>query len=89
MLGKAPLTGDLMQSRYKKNIERTIDQINQIKDSTVSIKNLEKLDSTIKKLYAKRDSLLPESAQIQPKELLKEITNARNELNKESVDLIV
>lgn len=82
LLGKAPLTGDLMQSRYKKNIERTIDQINQIKDSTVSIKNLEKLDSTIKKLYAKRDSLLPESAQIQPKELLKEITNARNELNK-------
>ncbi len=82
LLGKAPLTGDLMQSRYKKNIERTIDQINQIKDSTVSIKNLDKLDSTIKRLYAKRDTLLPKSAQIQPKELLKEITNTRNELNK-------
>lgn len=82
LLSKGPISGDLMQSRHKVNIEKTIDKLNEIKSSVLSIKDKDLLNSKIKELYQKRDSILPDNAQVSPKGVIDEIIKIRGDLNK-------
>ena len=79
-LSKAPVAGNLMQSRYAKIGEKVTKTLNDVYDSVISTKDLEGVEQRISELYDKSRTILPEEAAVVPKHTIEKIHEIKNSI---------
>jgi hypothetical protein len=75
-LGKAPISGNIMQKRYTSMGNKVLKELDNAYESVISSKDLVEVEDRITKLYNHAEQILPEKAQIVPQkttEIIREI----------------
>lgn len=75
-LGKAPISGNIMQKRYTSMGNKVLKELDNAYESVISSKDLVEVEDRIAKLYNRAEEILPEKAQIVPQkttEIIQEI----------------
>jgi hypothetical protein len=81
-LSKTPGAGTIMQKRYAKLGEKAIQELEKSYDSIINAKELEGVNSKIQELYKASDKLLPQNAEIVPKNIINATIEVKQELAK-------
>lgn len=79
-LGKAPVAGNLMQSRYAKIGKKVTKTLDDVYDSVINTQELEGIEQRISGLYDKSRTMLPEDAAIVPKNTIEKIHEIKNSI---------
>lgn len=79
-LGKAPVAGNLMESRYTKIGEQVTKEIDKAYDSVISAKDLDGVEKIISSLYDKSKTMLPKEATITPKHTINKIHEIKDSI---------
>ena len=80
-LSHAPIAGNIMQKRYAKIGEKALEELDKAYESVISSKQLVNIDARIGELYETAKTILPENAQIIPKNTIKAIEEIRDNIS--------
>jgi len=79
-LGKAPISGNIMQKRYLNMANKVTKELDSAYDSVINSKELVGIDDRIKRLYDNAKEVLPQEAQVIPQKTTTVTEEIRNKL---------